>query len=85
MSELKQQLQGGGIVFRHEFNSTVRRVSFVIITFAPIVLAAVALAIFGVFRLATDGDDVDATDIDAEPRMVGYVDQTAEVRRTAVH
>ena len=79
MSELKQQLQGGGIVFRHEFNSTVRRVSFVIITFAPIVLAAVALAIFGVFRLATDGDDVDTADVEAEPRMAGYIDRTAEV------
>lgn len=78
MSDLKELLKGGGIVFRHEFNSTVRRVSFVIITLTPIVLAAVALTIFGVFRLATDSEDGDVADADVEPRMAGYVDRTGE-------
>ena len=78
MSELKQQLQGSGIVFRHVFNSAVRRVSFVIITLTPIVLAAVALAVIAVIQIATDGANEDAADVEAEPRMAGYVDRTME-------
>lgn len=82
MNELKQQLQGCGIVLKHEFNTTVRRVSFVIISLTPIVLATIALAIFGVYRLATDDYDADATGVDIEPRMAGYVDRTAESGET---